>query len=259
MDTIMKDLQQLAVLDPARGRMPTDMQWARSQAFIERVIAGEVTGRPAHQPLQRRLLIGVTAAVAAGGAAAVAVPALLPGAADKAVASWTAVPSARTGEQVLPQARACAGNDVGGSSSTVQPSDVLLAEQRGVATLLIMRKSSGTTVECLSVGDDTLASMGLADNRPRPAPPAGVATLETMSSLGDGDSMWSNIVGRVGPGVTGVEVRLDNGRIVQASVQAGWWAAWWPGPEGGEAEDHFTVTVHTADATTGYRPSQLPR
>jgi hypothetical protein len=257
-DTSMKDLQQLAVLDPARGRVPTDMQRARSQAFIERVMAGEVT-RSAHRPMRRRLLVGVAAAVAAGGAAAVVVPALLPGAADKAVASWTAVPSARTGEQVLPQARACAGNDVGGGSSTVQPSDVLLAEQRGVATLLIMRKSSGTTVECLSVGDDTLASMGLADDeRPQLAPLAGVATLETMSSLGDGDSMWSNIVGRVGPGVTGVEVRLDNGRIVQASVQAGWWAAWWPGPEGGEV-DHFTVIVRTDAVTTGYRPSQLPR
>ncbi|WP_327002727.1 hypothetical protein OHA72_47790 [Dactylosporangium sp. NBC_01737] len=257
MDPSMKDLQQLAVLDPARGRVPTDMQRARSQAFVERVMAGQVTGRSAHRPARRRLLAGAVVAVAAGGAAAVVVPAFLPGDADKAVASWTAVPSTRTGEQVLPQARACAGNDVGGTSSTVQPSDVLLAEQRGVATLLIMRKSSGTTVECLSVGDDTLASMGLADDRPRPAPPSGVATLETMSSLGDGDSMWSNIVGRVGPGVTGVQVRLDNGRVVEASVQAGWWAAWWPGPEGGQV-DRLTVIVHTADRTASYRPSQLP-
>ena len=54
-----------------------------------------------------------------------------------------------------------------------------------------------------------------------------------LVSMGSRGEEWSNIVGLVGPGVTGVEGRLDNGRVVQASVKAGWWAAWWPGPEGG--------------------------
>ncbi|WP_422770826.1 hypothetical protein ACN28C_29845 [Plantactinospora sp. WMMC1484] len=256
MDASVKDLEQLAVLDPARERVPTELEWARSQAFVERVMAGEVSGGSAHRPVGRWLAVGA-ATVAAGVVAAAVVPALLPGAADRAVAGWTAAPSPRTGEQVLPQARACAGNGVGGNSSTVRPSDVLLAEQRGDATLLIMRKSSGNIVECMSVGKDQLASMGLADSRPLPPPPAGTVNLETMSSTGNGDDIWSNMVGLAGPGVTGVELRLDGGRVFHASVKGGWWAAWWPGPEGGEV-DRLTVLVHTSEGTTSHRPSELP-
>jgi hypothetical protein len=258
MDAGMKDLERLSTLDPARGREPTAAEWARSRAFVERVMAGEAGRRPAGRPRAGRWLLAGTAAVATGAVAAVLVPALLPGAAEKAVASWTAVPSSRTGEQVLPQARACAGNGVGGSSSAVHPQDVLLAEQRGVATLLIMRKAGGEVVECLSVGDDAVASMGLTGAAPPPVPPAGTVNLETMSSLGDGDDLWSNIVGLAGPGVTAVELRLDDGRLVQASVRNGWWAAWWPGPEGGDGVDRFTVVVHSGGGTTSHRPSQLP-
>lgn len=250
----MNDLDRLAVLDPARGREPSTMERARSEAFVERVMAGEVTGRPAHT--RRRWLTVGAAAAALGAVAAVAVPALVPGAAEKAVASWTAMPSSRTGEQVLDQARLCAANEVSGVS-TASPSDVLLAEQRGEATLLIMRKDNGTVVECLSAGDDQFASMGLADAAGPPAPPAGIVTLETMSSLGEGDGMWSNIVGLAGPGVTAVEIRLDNGKVLQASVKAGWWAAWWPGPEGGEV-DSLTVVARTGEKATSYRPSELP-
>ncbi|MEH1017348.1 hypothetical protein V6U90_30190 [Micromonospora sp. CPCC 206060] len=158
----------------------------------------------------------------------------------------------------MTQANACGAGDVGGASQTVSPSDVILAEQRGEATLLIMCKSSGAMVECLIVGTDKFASMGLTDGSPVAVPAAGTVTLETRSSAGDGDDMWSNIVGLAGPGVTGVEIRLDSGRTFQASVRGGWWGAWWPGPEGGEGPDTFTVIVHIAGGTTEVRPSELP-
>ncbi len=256
MDERMNDLQKLAVLDPARDREPTAMEWTRSQAFIERVMTAEATARPAHQARRRWMLAGA-AAVAAGVLGAVAVPALVPGVSEEAVASWTAAPTSRSGEQVLPQARKCAANEVGGGPTTASPDDVLLAEQRGKATLLIMRKG-GSVVECLSVGDDQFATMGLTDATTKPPAPAhdGV-TLETMSSFGEGRSMWSNIIGFVGPDVTAVEIRTNGGRVFQASVKAGWWAAWWPGAEGGEV-DTLTVTVHTAAGTTAHRPSELP-
>jgi hypothetical protein len=253
MDSPMIDLEQLAVLDPARGREPTAVEWTRSQAMLERVMARNSM----RTPVRRWVSVGV-AAVAVGGVAAVALPSLLPSTAGKAFASWTAEPSALTGAQVLPQARICAGNGVGAQSSSVNPADVLLAEQRGLATLLIMRKTGGILVECMSTGpgkDDQLASMSLADGT-LPAPPAGTVDLQTMSSSGDGDRQWSNIVGLVGPGVTAVDVRLDRGEVFQASLKNGWWAAWWPGPEGGEV-DHLTVLVHTAEGVTGHRPSEL--
>ncbi|MFC7531570.1 hypothetical protein [Actinoplanes sp. GCM10030250] len=251
----MNDVDQLAVLDPARGREPSEMEWARSRASVDRIIEGG----PAHRtaPAWRRAGLTAAAAVAAGAVAAVAVPALMPGAAEQAIASWTPEPGSLTGEQVLPQAKQCAGNEVGGPPEAVDPADVLLAEQRGLATLLIMRKDNGVVIECLSTGDDVgMASMGLVDGTV-PAQPAGRINLETMSSLGEGDSQWSNIVGLVGPGVTRVDVRLDSGKQFQASVRSGWWAAWWPGPEGGEV-DSLTVTVHTGEGDTSYRPSELP-
>jgi hypothetical protein len=249
----MNDLEQLAVLDPAGGREPTAMDWTRSRAMLERVMADERR----RTPVRRWLSVGV-AAVAVGGVAAVVLPSLLPSAADKAFGSWTAAPDELTGAQVLPQARLCAGNGVGGRSSSVDPADVLLAERRGLATLLIMRKAGGVVVECMSAGpgkDEQLASMSLADGT-LPTPPAGTVDLQTMSSSGDGDGQWSNIVGLVGSGVTAVDVRLDRGQVFQASVKNGWWAAWWPGPEGGEV-DHLTVIVHTAKGATSHRPSQL--
>jgi hypothetical protein len=256
MDPHMNDLEQLSSLDPARGREPTAVEWTRSQAMLERVISGRASGPSPHPPVWRRLVVGV-AVVAAGAVAAVAVPSLLPGTAEQAFASWTAAPGSLTGEQVLPQARVCAGNGRGGVSS-VEPADVLLAEQRGLATLLIMKKDSGVIDLCLSAGpdeDDQLASMSLADG-PLPVPRAGTVTLETMSSTGEGDGQWSNIVGLADADVIRVDVRLDSGETVQASVKNGWWAAWWAGPEGGEV-DTLTVIAHTADGTTSLRPSEL--
>ncbi|MEU4624997.1 hypothetical protein AB0G04_34120 [Actinoplanes sp. NPDC023801] len=254
MDERMNDLDRLAVLDPARDREPGAMEWTRSQAFIERTMAGEAA-RTAWRPARRWLIAGA-GAMAVGALAAVAVPALVPGAAEQAIASWTAMPTARTGDQVMPQARTCAAGEVGGTT-TATAADVLLAEERGDATLLIMRKGDGI-VECLLVGDDDqAASMGLTDTPAPPLPPSGTVNLETMSSYGDGDDQWSNIVGLAAPDVTAVEVRLDGGGTVQASVKAGWWAAWWPGAEGGEV-DALTVTVHAGDRTTTHRPSELP-
>ena len=257
MDESMKDLDRLAVLDPARDTEPTPVQWAWSRAFVERTMAGEVTGRPA-RPSARRWLAAGVAAVAAGAVAAVAGPLLVPGATEQAVASWTAMPTARTGEQVMKQAEACGAGDVGGASATVSPSDVILAEQRGEATLLIQRKGSGAIVECLFAGGTRFASMGLTDGTAPPAPAADSLTLETRSSYGDGDDLWSNIVGLAGPEVTGVEIRLDRGRTFQASVRGGWWGAWWPGPEGGDGPDTFSVVVHTTDGTTSLRVNELP-
>ncbi|MEH0830131.1 MULTISPECIES: hypothetical protein, partial [unclassified Micromonospora] len=64
------DLQQLAVLDPARDRMPTPMEWTRSKAFLERVMAGQATATSARRSVKRRLVMGL-AAVAAGAAGVV--------------------------------------------------------------------------------------------------------------------------------------------------------------------------------------------
>jgi hypothetical protein len=250
----MNDLEQLAPLDPARGREPSVAEWSRSYTQVERVLAGRQSMTPAHarRSVVGRLGVGAVA-VAAAVAAAAAVPALLPGSTDKALAAWTAVPANLTGEQVMPQAQQCAKQ--GGGTAPANPSDVLLAEQRGIATLLIMKRSAGS-VECMTLGpDETSAAQPLLAGPPT-APVNGLVSLERMSSLGSGDEQYSQVVGLINASVTGVDVVLYNGTVIHASRRSGWFAAWWPGPEGGEA-DALRIVVHTAAGDTTYRPADL--
>lgn len=239
---------RLAVLDPARDREPSAEEWISSRAMIERIMTDTPEPTPARSLRRRRFaLVGAVAAVAAVGA--VAVPALLPSTADKAFASWTAAPDELSGGQVLPLAKKCAD----GSATTA--ADVLLAERRGVATLLILRQGGGTA-ECLSLDSSRAGAWMTLTDASTPPPAAGTAVIQTMSSVGSGDSQYSNVVGTVSPEVTGVDVILDNGKKIETSVRSGWWAAWWPGPEGGEV-DTLKVVVHTASGSAAYRPEQL--
>ena len=157
----------------------------------------------------------------------------------------------------MPQAKACAESGVGGldPAAVVGSADVVLAEQRGATTMLILRQGA-VLVECLSLDPDGApAAMALADG-PLPPPGKELVNIETQSSVGDGDGQYSNAVGLADPAVTGVDIELASGEIIQSSVKSGWWGAWWPGPAGGEV-DTFTVIVHTAQGTTKYRQSQL--
>ncbi|MFI9643166.1 hypothetical protein ACIG87_24455 [Micromonospora sp. NPDC051925] len=244
----MKDLEQLSVLDPARGREPTAAEWARSNALVDRIVDGRaVHTASVRRPARRRWAIGLVAAGAAAVVGAVTVPSLLPGSLDRAFASWTPVPGSLTGEQVMPQARRCAESGVGdGGSGPVSPSDVILAEQRGVATLLILRRGAGT-IECMSLDGGRPAAMTLTDG-PLPVPANGTVKVETYSSVGSDDEQYSSVVGLAGPSVTGVDLVFADGRTIQTSTRGGWWAAWWPGPEGGEVGS-ITVVVHSTTGT----------
>jgi len=251
----MNDLEQLSVLDPARGREPTAGEWTRANAVVDRIIDGRAlaTTTPTRRPA-RRWVIGLAAAAAAAVVGAVAVPSLLPGTADRAFAAWTPVPGSLTGEQVMPQARQCAESGVGGASGPVSPSDVVLAEQRGLATLLIQKRGAGL-VECMIVEDKSFAAMALTEGAP-PVPAKDTVKVETSSSVGDGDDQYSNVVGLAGPSVTGIDLLLADGREIKTSVAGGLWAAWWPGPEGGEA-DTIKVVVHNSTGTATYRIGEL--
>jgi hypothetical protein len=74
--------------------------------------------------------------------------------------------------------------------------------------------------------------------------------------VGDGASQYSHIVGFTGPKVTSVDVLLPGGRTVHTSTADGWWTAWWPGPEGGQA-DTIRIEAHTAHGSAVYRVAEL--
>ncbi|RSM70092.1 hypothetical protein DMB66_09900 [Actinoplanes sp. ATCC 53533] len=251
----MNDLEQLSVLDPAHGREPTAVEWNRANAVVDRIIDGRAVANtlPTRRPA-RRWVVGLAAAAAAAVAGVVVVPSLLPGTADRAFAAWTPVPGSLTGEQVMPQARRCAESGVGSGSGPVSPSDVVLAEQRGMATLLIQKRGAGL-IECMIVDGESFAAMPLTEDAP-PVPAKDTVEVATSSSVGDDDDQYSNIVGLAGPSVTGVDLLLADGRKIKTSFAGGLWAAWWPGPEGGEA-DTIKVVVHNSTGTATYRIGEL--
>ena len=243
----MNDMEQLKALDPMRGHEPSPDQWARARADVERIMRAAPVN-----PWPRRAVLGAAAAAVAVGI--VAVSTVVPGATEKAFASWTPRPGTVEGEQRLALARTCA-TSWGGTSVT--PEDVLVAESRGTSSLVIMKKSDGAVAECMTVVPDEVFGWQQLTEGPVATPPGTTTTLETMSSRGSGDSAYSSIVGQVGPDVTGVDVRLDDGRVIGASVASGWWTAWWPGEQGGQPE-RTSVVVHTAAGSTTHNPMDLP-
>jgi hypothetical protein len=252
------DLTRLALIDPARGWEPGPEQLSRSRARIEEMMARTAAAAaPARvpRPRARRLVVGLAAAVTLGVGAIVAVPAIMPDSTtDTAYASWTPVPADVPAAQLSSLATGCA-EAWGGSAG-----EPVLSERRGTSLFLIMRLRGGPLISCFSwagsqpSGGDRLS--GEHDAEP-PLPPAGRVSMtggpETSSTA---VRRYSSGFGRVGPGVTGVDVVLPDGRPVQATVSKGWWAAWWPAPVSG-ADDALRVAVHTAAGVRSYRLEDL--
>jgi hypothetical protein len=255
----MTELKDLATLDPMRHWQPDAAEKVRAQLLVDGLVSGRVTARAAQapRPAGSRVLAGAAAAVVlvAGG---LAVSASLPGGTARAYASWTPVPRAVTGAQVLPQARSCAAGWGTSWGRAPVAADVLLAERRGTATLLITHKGdTGELVECTILDPGGEAAGAELLNPAADPPAAGSVSVQSMgASSGDDEAWYSEVIGRADPSVTGVDVVLPDGRAIQASTATGWWAAWWPGHEAGDA-DAVRVVVHTATGSRTYRSGDL--
>jgi hypothetical protein len=161
------------------------------------------------------------------------------------------------GAEALAAARECARSWDGGGATA---GEIVLAERRGITVLLIMWLRGGPLISCSSLGTGKPAGAArLSDDRGQepPLPAAGRVTLDGgMGATDAGDRWYSEASGRVGPGVTGIDIALPGGRTVRASVRSGWWAAWWPGHEGGES-DTVRIVVHTAAGNQSYRQNEV--
>ncbi|GAB3276872.1 hypothetical protein [Kineosporia babensis] len=250
MEPDMHDLEQLGVLDPVRDRVIDPSERRRSELALDRIITG--TARTSRPVTRRPLAIGM-AALAVAAAGVVVVPTLVPSAAEKAFAAWTPTPTSVSPQELLPAAQNCVSAH-GAASATVSAGDIVLGEKRGIAVSLIVWQGS-QALECMSVEDSkTYASQVLPGTPTTPA--NGLVAVETRSSTGSGDTEYSHVVGSVTDQVTHVDLVLADGRTVQATVADGWWSAWWPGPEAGEA-DTVRVVAHTSDDSTEYRIAEL--
>jgi hypothetical protein len=251
-DTMTSDA--LRALDPAPETVLTELEREHAEATLARILA-----TPSHDPATakpdrpRRLRSRLLVAVGLAGAAGAAVPALLLG--GSAYGSWTPTPEPLTAADATAAAATCrAALEV-----PDQKKRVLIAERRGEWTYVLFAEPTGQGA-CLLPNDlvgqevpaDRAAFFGSYDpatdvDAPTPARHGVVETESMEGSTDEGWFSWTQ--GYVGRDVTGVTVHVPSGPDVEASVDDGRFAAWWPTVNPGETEA-WTYTVTLADGST---------
>ncbi len=257
----------------AADRELTTPQRSRAAATLEQIMATEPEvpgGTPLHPRRRTRTLL-LAGAVAAVTAAVVVVPSLTRD--TEAFASWSPTPVALEGAERATALGACLElqGDSGGELALDPRADasVLLAEARGGWSYVVFTTVgvTGRTLQgtCL-MPEDLVAdprpgeggffgSLGPADESfgPRPAPDVARQDSSGAGSI-DGD-LFVYAEGRAGAEVVGIEVTTPGGLRVDASVDNGRWAVWWPAgdaspqnPEIAEAP-RYEVTLRDGTVT----------
>lgn len=264
------DLRDRALqdLDAAPATTLTTSERERADATFARIVATPApSGAPEpRRPAPRRwgrLLVPVALA----GVAGATVPALLLG--GSAFGSWTQVPEPLSGAARADAAASCRV----GFGVRAGDGEVVVADERGGWTYVLL---SGPRLEasCLMANDLVAGSasgprragfMGGWTADPSPAPELaadgivghgaeGTMPVDRPWPLPDGEEWVASVEGFVGRDVAAVTVRTSDGPAVEASVEHGRFAAWWPSFE--PSREHpdalagLTYTVTLADGTT---------
>ena len=192
--------------------------------------------------------------VAAAALALVAVPVLY--GRDSAYAGWTAYPAALSTGQGSAVARQCQTWVKG--SITEAPTRVVLSERRGGIGLALLTGPGGLLVTCeLSLDGSGEPSGGASESYFSTAlrPDQILSDGGSGFSEDDGEPIFRVVSGRVGADVTGVVVHTEEQGDVIASVEQGYFTAWWPGPP--EVRGYltglpmeFSFTARLRDGTT---------
>lgn len=255
-------------LDPAPETALTDAEHERADATFARIVATP-THDPAPEPSRpRRRRTRLLASVGLVGAAGVAVPALMLGG-GSAFASWTPTPEPLTSAEAAEAATTCRMS----FGVPDQGERAVTAERRGEWTYVLIAgpESSGA---CLMPNDlvgepadlQTQGGFGMYSSDPWEAPRVardGLVETGVMGGSVSTDGRWGLTtdeewfewtLGYVGSDVTGVTVHPPVGPDVEASLDNGQFAAWWPLPkpssENLEAMGGWTYTVTLSDGTT---------
>jgi len=253
-----EDLRRLAELDPAAEHtLPSD---STRQKIFERITTSD---RPADaKPLdlgRRRAPFAHPLRWALAAVAAVAVAALIviaPFGAEtstSAFATWTPVPGKISADmnQVLDSYCENPSTDPDGPGTYIPPCEIVAKEQRGEVGFVAAETAGGGLKTRIYIdGQEALSSHSsgkpvgtLAPEEVRLDMQAGRASLEDYENFGDLDHperIVTTIIGHVGSEVASVEIAV-NAEIsdpnesemfpVQATVENGIIAAWWPAKE----------------------------
>ena len=213
-------------------------------------------------------------ALAVGGVAAVAgavVAVSLVGLgteAPRAFAGWSATPSPHSRNHVRQVQEACASRlptsariehaqETASGPDKPWPMpriaaggwDAVVVDTRGPYTMILFTAAHGAAeLSCFSGRQPGSLGGSFATHPPPPVPPGHVSIVSSGSTTtrpAEGSQHFSEVVGRTGPGVTGVTMTLRNGTRVTATLANGWFLAWWPGTQRGIAT-HVTTAKGTA-------------
>lgn len=183
-----------------------------------------------HAPVRARRVLARIAGAAAAASAAVII-ALVAFATSSAFAGWTASPRRPAPPSLHTAESACTRVTDAGAASPV------LVDGRGPYVLLLYA-SRGSSTLCLSGPSFTFVGRGRLASPLRARRIALTGILTGSTAMGP----FSYAVGRVGEGVRGLALALDDGTTVRATVANGWFAAWWPGKEGIRSEEITTAS-----------------
>ena len=182
--------------------------------------------RPRRRWMRPLPALGVAGLAGAAAAVALALIFTLGSTPSPAFAGWSPTPTApRQGEVARALNQCRFGHPV-------------LIDTRGPFTAAVYagRHTVGT---CLD--GPRFESGGTASSTLAPIKATQIQVTEETAA-GPGNATATVLDGRVGAKVTGVAIRLSDGRKVTATVAHGWYLAWWPGRPHGTAAEITTET-----------------
>jgi hypothetical protein len=188
----------------------------------------------------------------------------------RAFAGWSATPTVQSGDRARKAQEGCvarlptsagiehARKTASGPhkpwpipSITAGSWHAVVVDTRGPYTVILFEAAHGAAeLSCFSGREPMRVSLGgsFATHSPPPVPAGRLSVVSSGShttSPDEGSQHFSQLVGRIGPTVTGVTLRLRSGARVTASLANGWFLAWWPGTQRGSATE---VTTSAATA-----------
>jgi hypothetical protein len=110
----------------------------------------------------------------------------------------------------------------------------ILTDTRGPYTIVLLANTGGSA-KCLTGPGFPGPAIGVSEQStasPPPALPSGqIGQLSYGFSRAIDEQPYMDTSGRVGSGVSAVTFVLGDGSHVTASVENGWFLAWWPGTQ----------------------------
>jgi hypothetical protein len=176
-------------------------------------------------------------AATTGVAATVASLLLVGGGETYAFAGWSPVPTAPAGSQLSSAQTTCLARlaqaaqlppSNKGPAPGAAPYTPELNDVRGPYTLTVLGDGGPGAALCISAPNATSLRWVTASG---PAPDPGAITVDQVSLLARDGQPYTLVQGRVGTGVTGVNLTLGDATQVLATSGDGLFTAWWPGTQ----------------------------